>query len=107
MRALLTATTLTIVIAFAPSIAAGASIGLKDTVQDGAADGWFAGGGPWRWRPSGMHRRKSVQRADPRVPVTSSFRSARSNGIAGTAGSRLVALNLAQWADDYLGAGGH
>src|SRR6185295_5265377 len=102
MRALLTATTLMIAIAFAPSTAAGASIGLKDTFQDGTTDGWFAGGGPGGGVPP----------VPPQVIPTGGpegagdqFLQITSNGIAGTAGSRLVALNAAQWAGNYLAAG--
>ena len=75
MRALLTATVLTIAIAFAPSTAAGASIGLTDTFQDGTTDGWFAGGGPFGQVPPVPPQ--MCQRADPRVPATGSFRSHR------------------------------
>lgn len=102
MRTLLTAMALLIVIAFAPSTASGASIGLKDTFEDGTTDGWFAGGGPGGGVPP----------VPPEVVLTGGpegagdeFLQITSNGVAGTPGSRLVALNATQWAGDYLAAG--
>ena len=102
MRTLLTAIALLIVIAFVPATASGASIGLKDTFQDGTTDGWFAGGGPFGQVPP----------VPPQVVPTGGpegagdeFLQITSNGVAGTPGSRLVALNAAQWAGNYLAAG--
>jgi hypothetical protein len=102
MRTLLMTTALLIAIAFVPSKASGASIGIKDTFQDGTTDGWFAGGGPGGGVPP----------VPPHVVATGGpegagdqFLQITSNGVTGTPGSRLVALNAAQWAGDYLAAG--
>src|SRR5262245_21659183 len=102
MRTLLTAIALVIAIAFVPATASGASVGLKDTVQDGTTDGWFAGGGP-------------VGQVPPIPPLVvptggpagagDEFLQITSNGVANAPGSRLVALNAAQWAGNYLAAG--
>ena len=102
MRTLLTAIALVIAIAFVPATASGASVGLKDTFQDGTTDGWFAGGGPVGQVPP----------IPPQVVPTGGpagagdeFLQITSNGVLNTPGSRLVVLNAAQWAGNYLAAG--
>jgi hypothetical protein len=81
--------------------ASGATVGQIDTFQDGTTDGWFAGG-------LGLGL---VPPIPPQVIANGGPKGAgdqylQITGIGGDgAGSRIVAINLAQWAGNYLTPG--
>jgi hypothetical protein len=81
--------------------ASGATVGQIDTFQDGTTDGWFAGG-------LGLGQ---VPPIPPQVvanggPKGTGDQYLQITGIGGDgAGSRIVAINLAQWAGNYLTPG--
>jgi len=81
--------------------ASGGIIGQIDTFQDGTTDGWFAGG-----LGLGM-----VPPIPPQVvanggPMGIGDRYLQITGLGGDgAGSRIVAINAAQWTGNYLSSG--
>jgi hypothetical protein len=82
--------------------ASAATVGQIDTFQDGTTDNWFAGG-------LGMGQ---VPPIPPTVitnggPQGAGDRYLQITGLGGppAAGSRIAAINLAQWAGDYLHSG--
>ena len=97
-------TSLGVLVAFLaclPSTATAAPITLSqiDTFQDLTTDGWFAGGGPLgAFPPVPPH---VVATGGP-TGANDAYLSLTSGGGAGP-GSRLVAMNLSQWAGDYSG----
>jgi hypothetical protein len=84
-----------------PAFLRGATIGQIDTFQDGTTDGWFAGG-------LGMGM---VPPIPPHVVTTGGPSGAGDQFLQITAvggvgaGSRIAAINTAQWAGNYLSAG--
>jgi hypothetical protein len=90
-----------IALLLACSPADGVTIGTTDTFSGGTTLGWFAGGGPFG----------AVPPTPPHVVATGgpggvgdAFLQVTASGGAGP-GSRLVAMNAAQWAGSYLAAG--
>src|SRR4051812_39247395 len=82
-------------------VASGAVIGQIDTFQNGTTDGWFAGG-------LGMG---SVPAIPPQVvanggPQGTGDRYLQVTGIGGNGpGSKIAAINMTQWAGNYLSPG--
>jgi hypothetical protein len=100
VKILVVATVILMVAELAP-VARAAVIGQVDTFQDGTTDGWFAGGlGMGQIPPNPPH---VVPSGGP-AGVGDQYLVITSQGGTG-AGSRLVAINGAQWAGDYLAAG--
>ena len=80
--------------------ASAVSIGLSDTFEDGTTDNWrinLLGMGNNAFQPVNVTSGGPEGLADNYMLMTSS-------GLAGP-GGRLVALNPAQWAGDYVAAG--
>ena len=92
---------LALVAAFLTPLAFGGIVGQIDTFQDGTRDGWFAGG-------LGLGQ---VPPIPPQVvanggPAGTGDQYLQITAVGGNgAGSRLVAINLTQWAGDYLTSG--
>jgi len=98
-RTLLMAVVVTIVMV---PVAFGATIGPKDTFQDGTTDNWFAGGlGLGQVPPIPP---QVVSSGGP-AGAGDQFLKITATGIPGAPGSRIVAINLSQWAGNYLTSG--
>jgi len=101
-RILLALTATILVIVLAPSGAFAVSIGLQDTFQNGTTNNWFAGG-------------LGLGQFPPFPPVViptggpagagDQFLQITGTGLANQPGSRIVAINGAQWAGNYLASG--
>lgn len=79
-----------------------ASIGQIDTFEDGTTNNWFAGGGPFGAVPPNPP--VNVPTGGP-TGTDDAYLKITSQGGNGP-GSRLVALNAAQWAGSFAGIGG-
>jgi PEP-CTERM motif-containing protein len=78
-----------------------ATLGQIDTFQDGTTDGWFAGG-----LGLGMVPPIPPQNVGTGGPAGAGDKYLQITGLGGGgAGSRIVAINLTQWAGDYLHSG--
>ena len=92
----------TAIASFSLTLAApAATICQIDTFQDGTTDGWFAGGLGMGQMPATPP--KVIANGGPRG-VGDQYLQITSQGGSG-AGSRLVAINVAQWAGNYLTPG--
>jgi len=101
-RILLVLTATILAIGLTSSSAFAVSIGLLDTFQNGTTNNWFAGG-------LGLGQ---VPPVPPLVipsggpaGVGDQFLQITGNGLANQPGSRIVAINGAQWAGNYLASG--
>ncbi len=99
MRHLLAGATLALCLTAAP--AAALTLGQADTFGSGTTQNWFAGGGPFG----------AVPPVPPQVIATGGPQGAGDAFLQITAqggngpGSRLAAMNVAQWAGNYAAAG--